>query len=81
MQKEITVDEVVETLNGDNIDDAIFVKRKDKADVVIMNLDEYRKIFEMNLIEKLKKAEKQIKNGEVTDATTVFAEMRAKYGY
>lgn len=81
MQKEITVDEVVETLNGDNIDDAIFVKRKDKSDVVIMNLDEYRKIFEMNLIEKLKKAEKQIKNGEVTDANTVFAEMRAKYGY
>lgn len=81
MQKEITVDEVVETLNEDNIDDAIFVKRKDKSDVVIMNLDEYRKIFEMNLIEKLKKAEKQIKNGEVTDAKTVFAEMRAKYGY
>ena len=33
------------------------------------------------LFEKLKKAEEQIENGEVTDADIVFSEMREKYGY
>ena len=38
-------------------------------------------MLEENLIEKLKKAEEQIKNGEVIDADAVFEEMRKKYGY
>ena len=33
------------------------------------------------LIEKLKKAEEQISNGEVVDAEEVFEEMRKKYDY
>ncbi len=80
MQREISVREVEKTLNED-INDTIFVKRENKEDVVIMSIEEYKKMAEKNLIEKLKKAEKQIENGEVTDAETVFAEMRAKYGY
>ena len=81
MQRKITVEEVLEILNKDNIDDTIFVRRENKSDVVIMNLDEYKKLFEINLIEKLKEAEEQIKNGEVIDADSVFKEMREKYGY
>ena len=80
MQKEISVREVEKTLNED-INDTIFVKRENKEDVVIMSMEEYKKMAEKNLMEKLKKAEKQIKNKEVTDAEIVFAEMRAKYGY
>ena len=81
MQREIMVNEVEKTLNEDNINETILVKRKNKADVIIMNLEEYKRIFEMNLVARLKRGEEQIKNGEVTDADTVFAEMRAKYGY
>ena len=38
-------------------------------------------IEKVNIIDKLKKAEEQIKNGEVIDAEIVFSEMREKYGY
>lgn len=38
-------------------------------------------IEKINLIDKLKKAEEQIKNGEVINAEMVFSEMRKKYGY
>ena len=81
MQREINVEEVEKTLNEENIDETIIVKRKNKSDVVIINLEEYKKMLENNLIEKLKKAEEQIKNGEVIDADAVFEEMREKYGY
>ena len=81
MQKEVMVEDVEKMLNEDNINDTVLVKRKNKADVVIMNLEEYKKIFEMNFIARLKKGEEQIKNGEVTDATLVFEEMKAKYEY
>lgn len=81
MQKEITVKDVMKTLTEDNIDDAILVKRKDKADVIMMNVEEFKRMFEINLVQKLKRAEEQIKNNEVVDADLVFEEMRAKYGY
>ena len=81
MQREISIEEVEKALNEENIEDTIIVKRKNKSDVVIINLEEYKKMLENNLIEKLKKAEEQIKNGEVIDADAVFEEMREKYGY
>lgn len=81
MQKEITVKDVMKTLTEDNIDDAILVKRKDKADVIMMNVEEFKRMFEINLVQKLKRAEEQIKNNEVVDADLVFEEMRAKYEY
>lgn len=81
MQKEITVKDVMKTLTEDNIDDAILVKRKDKADVIMMNVEEFKRMFEINLVQKLKRAEEQIKNNEVVDVDLVFEEMRAKYGY
>lgn len=81
MQREISVEEVEKTLNEENIEDTIIVKRKNKSDVVIINLEEYKKMLENNLIEKLKIAERQIINGEVIEADAVFEEMRDKYGY
>lgn len=81
MQREMTIQEVQKTLTEDDIEETILLKRSGKNDIVIMNFEEYKKIFEMNLIERLKKAEEQIKNGEVTDANIVFKEMREKYGY
>lgn len=77
----MNVEEAKGILNEENIHDTILVKRNNKADIVVMNLEEYKKIFEMNLVEKLKNAEQQIKNGEVIDADIVFKEMRSKYGY
>lgn len=81
MQREMTIQEVQRTLTEDNIEETILLKRNGKNDIVIMNFEEYKKIFEMNLIDRLKRAEEQIKNGEVTDADMVFKEMRQKYGY
>lgn len=81
MQREMTIQEVQRTLTEDNIEETILLKRNGKNDIIIMNLEEYKKIFEMNLIDRLKRAEEQIENGEVTDADIVFKEMRQKYGY
>lgn len=81
MQKEITIKDVLKTLTDDNIDDAIVIKRKNRSDVIMMNIEEFKRMFEINLVQKLKRAEEQIKNNEVVDADVVFKEMRSKYGY
>ena len=81
MSREITLKEVEKTLAEENIDEVIIVKREDKEDVVIINLEEYKKICEYELIEKLKKAEEQIKNGDIIEGEIVFKEMREKYEY
>ena len=48
-----------------------------------INFDLYQDtVFnEKNIIEKLKRSEKQIKNGDVIEANLVFKELREKYGY
>lgn len=38
-------------------------------------------IEKVSIVDRLKKAEEQIKNGEVINAEIVFSEMRKKYGY
>ena len=81
MSREITLKEVEKTLTEDNIDEIIIVKRENKQDVVIINLEEYKKMCENELIKKLQKAEEQIKNGEVMEGEIVFKEMREKYDY
>lgn len=81
MSREITLKEVEKTLAEENIDEVIIVKRQNMQDVVIINLEEYKRICENELIEKLKKAEEQIKNGEVIEGEVVFREMRKKYDY
>lgn len=80
MQKEIRVEEVPSVLD-EEIEETIIVKRENKADAVIMSIEEYKRILESNLVEKLKKAEEQIEKGEVIEGDIVFAEMREKYEY
>ena len=81
MQREITVEEVENTLNKDAIDDTILVKRPNKSDVIIMKLEDYKRVIEKNFVSRLKKGEEQIKNGEVTDGDIVLEKMRKEYGY
>ena len=57
MQREMTIQEVQKTLTEDNIEETILLKRNGKNDIVIMNFEEYKKIFEINFIERLKKSE------------------------
>ncbi len=80
---QITTQEVEKTLNKyDNIDEPIFVKRKDKADVVILSINEYKeKIQELEIISHLQKSEEDIKNGRTTPAKDFFKELRNEYGY
>lgn len=81
MPREIKVSEVEKTLNEDNVNDTILVKRNDKTDVIIMNLDEYKKLIEAKFVTKLKEGEDQIREGEVVDGDEVLPKMRAKYGF
>ena len=83
MQKEITVKEIVDTLEQyTNIEEPIIVKRDNKDDVVILSIEEYRKkIFLAELDKKLDEAEDDIKNNRVHKATDVFKELREQYGY
>ncbi len=83
MQKEITVKEIVDTLEQyTNIEEPIIVKRDNKDDVVILSIEEYRKkIFLAELDKKLDEAEDDIKNNRVHKARDVFKELREQYGY
>ena len=83
MQKEITVKEIVDTLEHyTNIEEPIIVKRDNKDDVVILRMEEYRKkIFLAELDKKLDEAEDDIKNNRVHKARDVFKELREQYGY
>lgn len=77
MQKEITVKEIVDTLEQyTNIEEPIIVKRDNKDDVVILSIEEYRKkIFLAELDKKLDEAEDDIKNNRVHKARDVFKEL------
>ncbi len=83
MQKEITVKEVESTLNEyENIEEPIIVKRKNKSDVVILSLKEYKeKLLEMDIIKHLQKSEEDIEKGRTIPAEEVFKELRDEFGY
>lgn len=83
MQRQITVNEIENTLNKcEEIEEPIVVKRDNKSDVVILSLKEYReKLMELDIINHLKKSEDDIKNGRTIPAEKLFKELRAEYGY
>ena len=83
MGKEITVEEVVETINQyTNIDEPIIIKRENKEDLVIISMEEYKKkVFLAELSKKVAEAEEDIEYGKVHDAKKVLEELRSKYGY
>ncbi len=54
---------------------------KENNNIVIMNMEEYRKkLLEKDIEKHLLKAEDDIKNGRVRDAREVFKEWKEKYG-
>lgn len=82
MQKEMSVKELETTLEViDDIKNPIIVKRKNKSDVVIISIEDYKnKILESDIIENLKQSEKDIKEGNVESADLMLAELDEKYG-
>lgn len=80
---QITANEVEKTLNQyEEINEPIFVKRENKADVVIISIKEYKeKLQELEIIKHLQKSEDDIKNGKTTPANEFFKEMRSQLGY
>lgn len=83
MQREITVNEFANEVNSlDEINEPIIVKRNNKQDLVVISLEEYKKqIFLTKLSSKIEKSKKEVAQGKVHSARTVFKELRAKYGY
>jgi len=83
MQKEITIQEVENTLNEyEDFENPVIVKRGNKKDVIIISIDEYQKnLFLSELSKKVAKGEDDLKNNRVRDAREVFGRLREKYGY
>ena len=83
MRREITINELKNEVDSlDDVNEPIIVKRKNKQDLVIISLEQYKKqIFLENLSSKLEKSKKEVAQGKVHSARTIFKEMRAKYGY
>lgn len=83
MQREITVKEFENEVNSvDEINEPIIVKRNNKQDLVVISLEQYKKqLFMAELSSKIEKSKKEVEQGKVHSARTVFKELRAKYGY
>ena len=80
---QITTQEVEKTLEKlETIGERIMGKRKNKEEVIIIRLQEYKeKMLKKDIIEKLQKSEEEIRNGNGVDADIVFKELRDKYEY
>ena len=64
-----------------NLNVEVVVTKNDKNNVIIMSMDEYKKVYIKDKIKNnLIKAEEDIKLGRVRDAEEVFKEWNAKYG-
>ena len=83
MQREITVNEFANEVNSlDEINEPIIVKRNNKQDLVVISLEQYKKqLFITELSSKIEKSKKEVEQGKVHSARTVFKELKAKYGY
>ena len=83
MQREITVNEFANEVNSlDEINKPIIVKRNNKQDLVVISLEQYKKqLFLTKLSSKIEKSKKEVAQGKVHSARTVFKELRAKYRY
>ena len=83
MQREITVKEIEDVINSyTNIEEPIVVKRENKEDLVIISMEEFKKIKFLNSLDrKLAEGEEDIENGNVYNARDVFKELGEKYGF
>ena len=77
--REITVNEIQTCINEiEDIEEPIIIKRKNKKDLVIVDLEEYqKKVF----FSKLEKSKQDYKDGKFKDAVEVFTKLEEKYGY
>ena len=83
MAKEITAKEVEDVINSyTSIEEPIVVKRKNKDDLIIISMEEFKKMaFLHDLDQKLSEGEEDIKNGKVYSAKEVFEELGEEYGF
>lgn len=83
MAKEITAKEVEDVINSyTSIEEPIVVKRKNKDDLIIISMEEFKKMaFLHDLDQKLLEGEEDIKNGKVYSAKEVFEELGEEYGF
>jgi len=81
MQREITVQEVVDALNEyDEIDEPIVLKRDNKKTLFIVDGDYLDRLKDLEVINSLLRSEEDIKNGRVKPARQVLKELRKIYG-
>lgn len=79
MQKEVSIKEL-ESI--DNIREPVIIKRKNKEDLVVISLEQYKKeVFLTDLANKLEESEKQYADGKTHDARETFRKLREKYEY
>lgn len=83
MQKVISIKELEKTVNDiDEIQEPIIIKRKNKEDLVVLSLAEYKKkLFLTELSSKLAESEEQYESGQVYSAESVFKELKDKHEY
>ena len=79
MQQEKSIKELEEAIN---LNGEMIVSKNSKNKVIIMSIEEYNnRLLEDELNKKLKKAEKQIKDGKTVNAKKVFKELEEKYEF
>ena len=79
MQQSINIKEIENAI--DEYGEIVLSKKK-KNNVIIMSMEEYKKkSMKSDIIEKLKKSEKEIEKGEGIESDIAFKELRKKYGY
>lgn len=62
-------------------DSPVFITKNGYGDMVIMSMEAYEKaLYLQNISEKLALAEKQIKEGKVTEASSSLKNLRDQYG-
>ena len=62
-------------------DSPVFITKNGYGDMVIMSMEAYEKaLYLQNISEKLALAEKQIKEGKVTEASLSLKNLRGQYG-
>ena len=62
-------------------DGPIYITKNGYGDMVIMSMENYEAVMrQLDIYRDIEIYEKQIENGQTTDARSALKEMRAKYG-
>lgn len=79
LNREITINELKTTINeiGD-LEEPIIVRRNNKKDFIIIDLEEYQKSI---FLSKLEKSKRDYKEGKYKKAKDVFKKLDEEHGY